>query len=85
MNYTVTRLPNVDNQLATVWLRSPDRNAVTAAFHRIEQELRRDADRKGRPVGQLRVITHGPIAVIYAVSPADCLVNIVWVQEYQHP
>ncbi len=85
MKYTVTRLPNVDNQLATVWLRSPDRNGVTAAFARIEQELRHDAERKGQPVGELRVIVVDPIAVIYVVSPADCLVTMVWVQESQHP
>ncbi len=82
MIYTVTWQPRADDQLMEIWLRSADRAGVTAAAHRIEQELRQDADTKGQPVAKLRAYVDDPLAVIYAVSPDDCIVSIVWVQEH---
>jgi hypothetical protein len=81
MTYTVTWLREAEEALADVWLRASDRRAVTAAAHRIERKLRRDAHTKGSPVDDTRVIFDDLLAVTFTVSPDDCLVTITWVQE----
>lgn len=81
MIFTVTWEQRAEDQLTRSWLRSADRNEVTAAAHRINLELRRDAHLKGAPVADLRSFAEDPLAVIYAVSVADRMVTVVWVQE----
>jgi hypothetical protein len=52
MRYTVTLAPSAQNQLADSWTNAPDRQAVTAAVHRIDTALRVDAHLKGEEVDE---------------------------------
>ena len=42
MKYTVEWLPIAEDQLAGIWLKATDRNAVSAAVHAIDALLERD-------------------------------------------
>jgi hypothetical protein len=39
VNYSVVWVPSAEQELAAVWLAAPDRPAVSAAAHRIDQRL----------------------------------------------
>ena len=47
MNFTVHWVAFAQSHLAAIWLAAPDRQAVTAAAHRIDLALARDAQLKG--------------------------------------
>ena len=61
MRYTVVNAPVADDQLAEIWLRAADRQAVADAFDRIESSLKHDAHLQGQshPNGW-HVITFSP-------------------------
>ncbi|HEY7309722.1 MAG TPA: hypothetical protein VH643_10225 [Gemmataceae bacterium] len=81
MRYTVTWLPDAEDKLADLWTQASDRQAVADAANRIERELLRDADRKGQEDDGQRILVDRPLAVTFTVSPDDCLVTIVWVEQ----
>lgn len=69
-------------QLATVWLKTDDRAAVTAATARIDSELVDNPHQKSRPVGDLlRVFRFVPLEVLFEFREAEGLVEIVAVRE----
>jgi hypothetical protein len=78
MKYTVVTAPVADDQLAEIWLKATDRQAVADAFDRIEFSLKIDAHLQGQehPNGW-RVITVTPLAVAFRVSEGDRLVRIL--------
>jgi len=80
MRYTVVWLPSAQDELADIWIQAADRQAITAAAHRIDRTLARDADRKGQIFHQHRVLIDAPLAVTFSVSVADCLVTVTQVR-----
>jgi hypothetical protein len=80
MRYTVTWLPDAEDELANLWIQASDRQAVADAADRIEQNLGWDAGQKGQMTGAYRTLFDWPLMMTFKVSPADCLVTIVWVE-----
>ncbi len=78
MKYTVVNAPVADYQLAEIWLKATDRQAVADAFDRIESSLKNDAQSQGQqhPNGW-RVITLAQLAVAFRVNENDRLVKIL--------
>ncbi len=81
MRYSVNWTPNAVDQLADVWVVNvPDRGAVTAASHRIEQRLRVDPERQGEDFYGDRLLVDAPLAVTFAVYADDLRVDLLEVQ-----
>ena len=82
MNYTVTWAPEAENGLATAWLAAPDRNAVTAASHRLDQDLATDPYARGvaRNASVNRTAVELPLGIDYEIIEDDRLVRVlvVW-------
>jgi len=65
------------NDLITAWLASPaDRQAITAASRRIEEELQYDPDFKGEDFYGDRIFQYGPLACAYRLLPEQGKVRI---------
>ncbi len=77
MRYTVNWTQPAVNELADIWIQAPDRQAVTAAQHQIDQLLRMDAHLRGQECDGDRVLQVWPLTVFFAVSPDDCRVDIL--------
>ncbi len=77
MRYTVVHDPIALNALARYWMILSDRQAVSAASNEIDRLLRTMPDRCGVPFGAFRELTVHPLAALYVVSPADCMVRVV--------
>jgi hypothetical protein len=81
MSFTVVWRPLVEQDLATLWMNAPDRNAVAAAADAIDATLRRDPLGQGESRGgSTRILIAPPLAVYYDVSEADRRVSVwaVW-------
>ena len=79
MRYTVTWLPSALDQLASIWSLAPDRQAVTAASHRIDRRLRTDPENQGEDYHGDRILEEWPLLVTFAVYPDDRLVEVLGV------
>lgn len=78
MKYTVVWPAEVEQKLTQMWLAGRDRQAISEATDRIEQVLGSDPINVGESrAGNFRILVEDPLAVIYSVSPKDCLVNVV--------
>jgi hypothetical protein len=84
MKHTVVWLPSAEADLAGVWLEAPDRQAVADAADDVDRRLRYLPEQQGesRPEGR-RMLIVPPLAVIYRVSPADCLVRVLGVWRFR--
>jgi hypothetical protein len=69
MNWQVRWRRIAREQLATIWLAAADRNAVTAAAHRVDQLLLRDpfGCSESRE-GNRRILLEAPLAVTFRVD-----------------
>ena len=78
MKYTVYWLPDVEQELADLWLSAPGRGAVTRAAHAIDRFLQSDPQNAGesRPNGR-RILFAPPLGVLIRVIPDDLRVEIV--------
>ena len=83
MRYTVIWVPDAEQELAAIWMAAGDRDAVTAAAHRIDQILRRYPDQKGesRPEGR-RILLEPPLGVLFIVQPLDRIVYVLNVWQF---
>ncbi len=79
MRYTVTWLPSAQQELARLWMQAADKQAVTAASHRIDRLLRSAPLLVGSARGRYRRFLLAPLEVVYSVSPPDLLVEVVHV------
>jgi hypothetical protein len=79
MIYTVGWKQTALNALADLYLNATDKQAVTAASNRIDQELRRDAHKKGQAFNDERLLRVPPLAVVFVVDPGDCKVTVLQV------
>jgi hypothetical protein len=80
MTWTVVWDADAEGQLARLWMRAPDRQAITESQDRIDRELRVDADKKGAPFGPFRILEDDPLSVLYTVDPGDCTVRVIQVR-----
>ena len=81
MKFTVIWQPSAEQDLATLWMNAPDRNAVALAADAIDAFLRRDPLAHGESrLGHSRVMFVPPLAVTYEVQELDRLVTVtgVW-------
>ena len=77
MSWTVVYRPAAERDLAELWLRAPDRNAVAAAADAIDRKLRSDPLNTGDMLpAQLRTVVEGPLEAAFQVSPLDRLVSV---------
>jgi hypothetical protein len=75
--YTVTATRKAENDLASVWLRAPDREAITLAADRIDRILREDALNKGCSATHgLRQLIVAPLIADFSVEEDDRRVTI---------
>ena len=79
MRFTVTWHPDARTDLARIWTENSERNAITAASTEIDERLSHDAHFKGVEFYGDRLLVVSPLAVVYSVSVADCLVQILCV------
>ncbi len=79
MNYTVKWVKRALDQLAAVWMAAADRAAVTAASHRLEQEIAADPSGRGLPRGLPVVYTaiELPLGIEYEIVEKDKKVRIL--------
>jgi hypothetical protein len=80
MKYSLERRPEAEEELARTRISAGNRKAIISATHRIDQELIRDADKKGTShFGNLRVLLVKPLLVFFDFIPGDRLVRIIQV------
>jgi hypothetical protein len=78
MKYTVDWTDDARDGLTTLWLRAPDRAAVTRASALIDQSLAADPGRNTRPVSEgLFAIDVPPLCATFEVDAAARLVTVV--------
>lgn len=77
MNFTVTWLPDTENELAAIWMASTDRNAVTKAAAEIDRLLSENGPNEGesRPANT-RVTFVRPLAVLFRVDSISRTVTV---------
>ncbi len=81
MTWTVNWTEEAQSQLADIWLRVLDREEITIISREIDLALREHPLDVGEErVPPERVLHIKPLAVLYDVSEADCLVTVyaVW-------
>lgn len=78
MIYTVIWTNAALNALADIYNWATDKAAVTAASHRLDVALRRNAHQKGVDQGTFRVLEEPPLRIAFTVDPADCMVRVFW-------
>lgn len=68
MRYNVIWRPSAEQDLATLWLQSTNRNAFTVAANTIDQALRRAPASQGESrSGSLRIMIVPPLAVYFEI------------------
>jgi hypothetical protein len=77
MRYTVVSLPDADQELAAIWMRVRDKQAVTRAAARIDRLLKFAPERQGEEYGEDRRLVVDGLAAVFRVRPDDCLVEIL--------
>ena len=78
MKYTVTWLPDADQELADLRLNAADRDAVSQAANAIERCLRKDPLQTGESrSAATRIAFLPPLAFLFHVADDDRLVEIV--------
>jgi len=69
MSWTVEWLPSVEQDVADLWNRGPDRAAITAAANAIDAALERDPLARGESRGgATRIMFEPPLAVLFDVD-----------------
>ena len=79
MRCTVVWVPPAKSELARIWTEAPDKQAVTDAADEFDRLLRSKPLAVGEDYGEDRRLVIDPLEVIYAVSPDDCMVRVLWV------
>jgi hypothetical protein len=76
MRFTVVWEDAPTNDLADLWIKALDQQALADAADSIDSVLRTSPDKVGNALGVLRRLRLDPKEVAYLVSAADCLVTI---------
>jgi plasmid stabilization system protein ParE len=78
MTYTVIWERTAENELAEIWVRVVDKNAVSQAANHIDAALRDHAHTCGDPhLGQDRIWLVPPLGIIFRIQEPDCLVRVL--------
>jgi len=79
VNYAVTWTPSAHQELAAAWLAAADRNAVTAASHRLDQDLADDPFAIGLPRNSSvnRTAIDPPLGIDYEIIEDDKKVRVL--------
>ena len=78
MTYRVIWMPPAEDRLATAWLASPNRNAVTRAAHEIDNVLELFPTSAGKPLfDNVREYSCPPLDVEYEVDDANRCVYVL--------
>lgn len=83
MRYQVDWSPRAEQDLASLWLDSTQREAVTRAAHAVDQLLQVDAHERGESrTANTRILFEAPLWVIFHADPplGRALVVRVWAQ-----
>jgi hypothetical protein len=81
MIFTVTYKPSADQELADIWLKSADRQAVTVAANRIDFLLRTNPHQQGESRdSSVRVFVERPLAVQFEIHDDDRLVEVLTIR-----
>jgi hypothetical protein len=82
VSYSVTWTPDAEQALANIWIDAGDRNAVTAASHRLDLDLASDPFTRGIPRNSSvnRTATDLPLGIDYEIIEDDKKVRVlrVW-------
>jgi len=84
VKYRVAWTPSAQEHLASVWLSSPDRQAVTSAAAAIDADLVKDPQSQGESrSGGVRILIRRPLGVLYEVVEEDGTVYVfaAWTTE----
>jgi len=77
-DYTVVWVRSARDELARVWLETPDRVAVSDAARRIDEILCRHPSSKGTELSEsLRSLSVPPLSALFAVRDDDRIVEVV--------
>jgi plasmid stabilization system protein ParE len=77
MKWTVLYRPSAQNQLANIWLSTPDQQLVADAADEIDRLLASNPMDVGESRGgNTRIIIERPLTVLYDVYPDDALVEV---------
>ncbi len=78
MRYTLIWHASAQDDLLSLWLDGPDRQAVSEAANAIEATLRIDPVLRGETLtGSLRVLIIEPLQIIYRIIEVDRIVQIL--------
>jgi hypothetical protein len=78
MRFTVTWIPAAEENLADIWMRAADRQAVTSAAQTIDILLANDPQTRGNPrFDTVRMLTVPPLGVDFEVIEDDRLVYVL--------
>jgi mRNA-degrading endonuclease RelE of RelBE toxin-antitoxin system len=78
--FTVTWHPEAEDELARVWITSSDRKRITLAVATVERELANDPQIRGVAIREgLWSLNAAPLRVLFAVSNADSVVEVLMV------
>lgn len=80
--YTVLWSLAAEAELARIWTESSERQSITVATAKIDQDLRVDPEGKGEDVVEgVRVLYVPPLRVCFEIYPQDCQVWVTLVSE----
>ncbi len=84
MNYSVLWLPAAEGELATIWVDSTDRTAVTRAAAELDRRLAANGPGEGESRPNNKRITFArPLAVLFHVKESTRTVSVVRVWEFR--
>ena len=80
MIYTVVWIPAAQDELATIWLKAVDRNAVTVAAHTIDRLLRKSPESYGTVrYDTVRTLVVHPLGLDIEIADQDRIVYVLTV------
>ncbi len=79
MRYTVVWDPRARQELARIWARAPDQQAVADAANAIDKRLRYSPETAGDDINGYRRLIVPPLAVLFVIRPDDCQVEVLQV------
>jgi hypothetical protein len=83
MKWTVIYRPDAADELAAVWLRAANRQAVADAANAIDQQLGTEPDTAGESrEGNSRILCEGELTVLFDVNEQD-RTETVWGVSHQ--
>lgn len=78
MRFTVIWLPSALEDLSSLWIAGPNRQAISDAANGIEATLNIDPVLRGEMLaGSLRILIADPLQIAYRIVEADRIVQIV--------